>query len=361
MVHVAIRTAVAAAMTICFARPAAAEPAPFMMRATISGRAVEGQPLAWNDSQMLLLGRDGALYNFHPDDARDARRLGPRYEAYASEEMQALLRAEFDRGFEISTTAHFIVVHPRGQWREWAERLESLYRSFTHYMSVRGFRLGTPQGPLTAVVFRNEDDYFRHAAAGGLQLAEGTLGHYDPTSNRIYLFDVSESDGDADWSANAETIIHEATHQAAYNVGVHERFSEQPRWAVEGLAMMFEAPGVWAAASHQQQADRLNRYRLDYFRESAKQRRPDWLVRLVASDQPFMSDALSAYAEAWTLSFYLCETRPQEYSAYLERAADRPLFTPYSPTERVNDFIAVFGPDLDLLRAQLERFVETLP
>ena len=170
--------------------------------------------------------------------------------------------------------------------------------------------------PLVAVVFRNQDDYFAHAAAGGTQLQPGTLGHYDPTSNRMFLFDIGESGGDADWAANAETIIHEATHQTAYNVGVHRRFAEQPRWAVEGLAMMFEARGVWDAAAVRPQADRINRDRLDYFRRTAEERPADWLVQLVASDEPFETDALAAYAEAWTLTFYLCETRPQEYSAY---------------------------------------------
>ena len=145
--------------------------------------------------------------------------------------MKALLREEFDNRFSISTTQHFVVVHPRGQWSAWSDRLESLYRSFTHYMQVRGFRLSRPKYPLVAVVFRNQGDYYAHARAGGTPLQPGTLGHYDPASNRVFLFDA----GSKDWSANAETIIHEATHQSAFNVGVHRRFAEQPRWLVEGL------------------------------------------------------------------------------------------------------------------------------
>ena len=74
----------------------------------------------------------------------------------------------------------------------------------------------------------------------------GTLGHYDPASNRVFLFDATKDAG-YDWSENADTIIHEATHQTAYNVGVHKRFIAAPRWMVEGLATMFEARGVWNA------------------------------------------------------------------------------------------------------------------
>ena len=74
-----------------------------------------------------------------------------------------------------------------------------------------------------------------------------TLGHYDPASNRVFLFDVTSGTSGDDWSENADTIIHEATHQTAYNVGVHKRFTAAPRWLVEGLATMFEARGVWNA------------------------------------------------------------------------------------------------------------------
>lgn len=343
------------------ATPACAEPAPFMMRAVVDGRTIEGQPLIWNQQNMLLLGRDGALHEFDPADAKDARKLGRSFVGYSSSEMVAQLRAEFDTNFDVTATAHFVVVHPRGQWRSWAERLEMLYGSFTHYMSVRGFKLREPAVPLVAVVFRNQSDYFKHAAANDVQLQAGTLGHYAPASNRAFLFDVGEAGGGAGWAANAETVIHEATHQTAYNVGVHRRLTEQPRWAVEGLAMMFEARGVWDASAVRQPAERINLGRLYHFRQNYDERRADWITRLVASDVPFEADALNAYAEAWTLTFYLCETRPQEYSAYLARTAAREVFTKYSSVERMRDFTAAFGDDLEMLTAQIERFVEELP
>ncbi|MBA3482337.1 MAG: DUF1570 domain-containing protein [Pirellulales bacterium] len=332
-----------------------------MMQAVVDGKTIEGQPLIWNSRQMLLLGRDGALHEFDPADAKDAKKLGRHFVPSSIAEMVAQLRSEFDSNFDVTPTAHFVVVHPRGQWRSWAERLEMLYGSFTHYMSVRGFKLREPAVPLVAVVFRNQSDYFKHAAANDVQLQAGTLGHYDPASNRAFLFDVGEAGGGAGWAENAETVIHEATHQTAYNVGVHRRLTEQPRWAVEGLAMMFEARGVWDASAVRQPAERINYGRLYDFRQNYDQRRADWLTRLVASDAPFKTDALSAYAEAWTLTFYLCEARPQEYSAYLARVAAREAFTKYSSVERMQDFTSAFGEDVELLMAQVERFVEELP
>ncbi|MEQ8209208.1 MAG: DUF1570 domain-containing protein [Lacipirellulaceae bacterium] len=336
-------------------------PANFMLRATVEGKRIEGQPLAWSDSQMMLLGRDGQLHEFHPKAAKQAKKIGKGFVGYTSAQMVERLRGEFDRTYDVATTQHFVVVHPRGQWAAWANRLESLYRSFNHYMSVRGFRMQKPKTPLAAVVFRNQTDYYHYAAADGTPLQPGTLGHYSPQSNRIFLFDITGGSGDAEWLANAETIIHEATHQTAYNTGVHRRFAEQPRWLVEGLAMMFEAPGVWGANSLQGIETRINRGRLDDFRRSVPGGHPEWILQTVASDSAFARNPGKSYAAAWTLSFYLCETQPKEYSRYLARVAARKPFTQYPSKERVADFAAAFGKDFDLLDAQVQRFVNELP
>lgn len=335
-------------------------PAKFMMATHVDGELIEGQPLAWTDQQMLLLGRDGKLHEFAPKSAQDSRRIGSSFQSYSVNEMRTRLLEEFNKTFEVSSTAHFVVVHPRGQWSAWAERLESLYRSFTQYMRVRGFRLLKPKVPLVAVVFRNKSDYYHYASASGNPLQPGTLGHYDPESNRIFLFDASNNQGDADWSANAETIIHEATHQTAYNVGVHRRFAEQPRWLVEGLAMMFEARGVWDARSIYTQSDRINQGRLRDFRYGLQSRSTNRIAQLIGTDRLFRANPAAAYAEAWALTFFLCETRPQDYSRYLELVAARKPFSSYSSRQRVVDFVSCFGSDLGMLDAQLLRFIDEL-
>ena len=125
--------------------------------------------------------------------------------------------------------------------------------------------------------------------------------------------------------------------------------------------MMFEARGVWDNASIQQQEARINRGRLADFKASAKSRQADWMAIMVASDKPFQYYPGEAYAEAWALTFFLCETRPQEYSNYLARVAARPAFSKYSAQERLGDFMAAFGKDLALLSAQLDRYINELP
>jgi hypothetical protein len=163
----------------------------------------------------------------------------------------------------------------------------------------------------------------------------------------------------ADWSENADTIIHEATHQTAYNVGIHKRFTAQPRWVVEGLATMFEAKGVWNAQYDHTASDRVNRGRLLDFRDyAAKRRKPGAIAALVSTDDAFRSDAVSAYAEAWALSYYLCETQPRLYAAYLAKTADRPLFSDYTAAERIADFQGVFGREMKMFEVKFLRFME---
>ena len=112
--------------------------------------------------------------------------------------------------------------------------------------------------------------------------------------------------GQKDWEQNASTIIHEATHQTAFNTGVHSRFGTPPRWVAEGLGTLYEARGFWNSRSYTQQSDRLNTGRLAQFREFIAAGRPAGaFVDMISSDRIFQRNPAAAYAEAWALSFYL--------------------------------------------------------
>jgi hypothetical protein len=345
-------------LTSIIAAPGLAATAEFMFRAKVDGQTLEGKPLAWSSQQMLLLGRDGWLHDFNPKLAKEAVKTGPSFVPYSATEMRDMLQHEFDGRFEVSMTRHYLIVHPRGQHDEWAGRFEDLYNRFGHYFRIRGFSLEEPQYPLVAIVFRDKAEYFQRAAASGTPMHPNTLGHYDPTSNRVFLFDETAGKNKANWSENAITIIHEATHQTAFNVGVHRRFAAEPRWLVEGLATMFEAPGVWSERYDHTQADRVNRGRLDGFRKYvAGRRQPGSLARMLTTDDAFRSDPDGAYAEAWALTFYLCETQPKLYAAYLEKTAQRPAFSDYPAAERMADFQAIFGSDLKMFEAKFLQFM----
>jgi hypothetical protein len=338
--------------------PVSAPAAEFMFRADVEGQTIEGKPLSWDATHMLLLARDGQLHDFNPKLAENAKKTGPQFVGYSVAEMKKSLAAELGTQFEVTTTQHYVVAHASGG-EHWAGHFEELYKRFGHYFRVRGFELQTPPYPLVAIVYRNRNEYLRAAEASGRPLHPNTLGNYYPDTNRIYLFDSNAKEGSAAWSENADTIIHEATHQMAFNTGVHRRFAEQPRWLVEGLATMFEAPGVWSERYDHTRADRVNRGRLQSFQNYvAKRRQPGSLARLLTTDDAFRVDVDGAYAEAWALSFYLCETQPRLYAQFLARTADRPVFSQFSAVERMADFQSIFGSDLKLFEAKFLRYMQ---
>lgn len=122
---------------------------------------------------------------------------------------------------------------------------------------------------------------------------------------------------------------------------------------------MFEARGVWNREYDNSQSDRINQYQLDAFRTyAATRRRPSALAQLISSDNAFRSDMAGAYAEAWALSFYLSETRPRLYAAYLQKTADRPLFADYTAAERMADFQDIFGSEMKMFDKKFLRYME---
>lgn len=334
-----------------------------MVDLLLRGQRVEGQPLLTTARQVVLLGRDGHVWDFAPGEASDLRVSPHPFRSYPVSELRAALLRELGQGYDVSSTHHYVIAHPQGQRDQWSQRFEDLYRALVHYFIVRGFTPREPEFPLIGVVCRNRQDFDRRREAEGVATGRGVLGYYAHASNRILLYDVGSGHASAaDWRQNASVVIHEATHQTAFNTGLHNRFCAPPTWLAEGLAMMFEAPGVYDSQTHLRQADRINRGRLQNFRQLVQpQHNPAKLEDLVAGDQWFKSDTAGAYAEAWALTFFLVETQPRKYADYLARTAKRPSFTVYSAAQRKADFAAVFGGDYRLLEARFLRFIKELP
>ena len=352
------------AVLLCLAAVSkSAESARTMLKLEIDGQQLEGLPLAHSSDNVILLERDGQLREFDPNRVSRFQQTTTAFESYSLSSMQNRLREEFGKAFEVTSTGHYLVVHPRGQGSKWSRRFEELYRSFVHYFSVRGFDLDEPRFPLVAVVLKNRQEFERYTLRDGKRAPPGLLGFYTPANNRVALYDLGEGrDGGAQWGRNAETIIHEATHQTAFNTGVHSRFTPPPRWVVEGLGTMFEAPGVWNSRSHTRAEDRLNRERLAQFKQqlAAGQRPEARFAALIASDRPFESDSQGAYAEAWAFTFYLVETQPRLFAKYLKRTANHPDFTDVNSAARLKDFTSVFGENFRLIDAQFLRYMQGL-
>ena len=347
-----------AILAACLQSAGTASSSDWMVQLTLRGKVVEGEPLAWSRRQVFLLGRDGRLWEFAPEEAKDFRKTSNRFRSYSPSELRAALLRELGQGYEVSGTGHYLVAHPRGQRDLWAERFEDHYRAFVHFFSVRGFKLSEPPFPLIGVVCRDRQEFLRCSAGQGLPVRAGVLGWYVLESNRILLYDLDgQSSARDNWQETAATLIHEATHQIAFNTGIHSRYAPPPLWVAEGIATLFEAAGVHDSRYHTTRSDRVHRERLRRFQLLAPRHRPEWICDLVASDRVFQSDPAAAYAEAWALTFYLLEAEPRKYVAYLTRTAAHPAFQEVTAEERLADFTAVFGDNWPMLEAAFLRFM----
>jgi hypothetical protein len=337
-------------------------PERFTMSVDVDGADLEGMPLAYSSQRVYLLGRDGRLWEFPPNEATKFRKTSPSFSSYSAAEMRAQLERELGGRLEVTGTGHYLVAHPPGTSAKWSKRFEDLYRSCVRYFGLRSLRVHEPPFPLVAIVWPSFQDYQHYAASQGTEVGPGVLGFYSPTSNRVTLYDQTALWGaNGAWNENEATIIHEATHQMAFNIGVHNRFAATPLWIAEGLGTMFEARGVWNSSDYPRQADRINRPRLAQFRQWQRLgRQPGSFVNLVSSDRLFQSNPAAAYSEAWAWVFFLTENYPRQFGQYVQRTAALPNFEDYSLARRLADFTAVFGEDFRKLDAYFLQFMNGL-
>jgi hypothetical protein len=332
------------------------------MRLELRGQRIEGMPLYAGPKSVLLLGRDGHLWDFPPSDAKNFSKISSTFRSYTQGEMRGQLMGEFGRQYNVTGTGHYLVVHPAGQRDHWAGRFELLYRSFQRYFTARGIRPTPPQFPLVAVVFPTRREFQQYAAKQGMKLSPTVLGFYSFKTNRVALYDITAGRPDAQsWHVNAATIIHEATHQTAYNTSIHNRFGDTPVWLAEGLATMFEAPGVWDSRRQTKLKDRVSSYWLKRFRAYDGRSRKTWLPALIASNAVFNTSPDAAYARSWALTFYLTERQARQYGDYLRKTVRRPAGESYTPKQRLADFTSVFGDNWTMLETRVNRFVAELP
>lgn len=202
---------------------------------------------------------------------------------------------------------------------------------------------------------------------GGIDAVFRTETFDDNAMNPARIKEIVESPSDSTartWASTEgdleSTMIHEATHQVAFNIGIHNRLGNaNPRWLVEGLATAFEAPGMRSTSLQKVPGAKLNLSRLSRFREFVKLRRqPKSLEDFVRNGNLDGMDILDGYAQSWALTYFLIETRPREYARYVKLITARPLLNEYTDANRIADFREAFGDDLVLLDAKFLRFID---
>ncbi len=389
---------------------------PALVELQLGGDKLQGKIVARNDYMLWLVGQDGRMRPVKSADAGKLHQISARFSGWTVSVLRDGLRREFGKEFDVAGTRHYAVcAHGDQKARAYAETFEELFRTFQMYFSVRGFKISEPEFPLVAVVFPDYESFARYARAEKVEVSRALRGYYQPASNRVALYE-SRDEGlqsqlipaerilEGQWSLNLEpgesslppdgvggggrlggqsrphssfmgdhaawgavegtlkdTMIHEATHQAAFNTGLHSRIGESPKWVVEGLATVFEAPGIRNSGAGPAVKNRINLERFLWFGNYSKNRRTaKSLEAFLSNDDLFRSAVLDAYSEAWAFSFFLIETRPRPYGDYLRAIAARDPLRAYPAAERLADFKKTVSRDLPLLEADFLRFMAAI-
>jgi hypothetical protein len=160
-----------------------------------------------------------------------------------------------------------------------------------------------------------------------------------------------------DAAKTVATIVHEATHQIAFNCGLHTRLSDCPVWFCEGIAEYFETPDLRSAKGWKGIGG-VNYDRFDEFRRYCEMRPSSSLETLIRDDKRIHDarQATGAYAEAWALTHFLITQRQKDYIAYLRVLSKKEPLQNDTPETRLQEFREAFG-DLKQLDADFMKFM----
>lgn len=296
------------------------------------------------DGGVMLQADDGQIWTLQPENIIARQSDDRPFTPIDADQMQIRLQEELGPGFEVYRTQHYVIFYNSSEAyaKQVGALFEQLYRSFFIFWKNQRWELPEPEYPLVAVVLGDHDSFLSYATNDIGDTAKSVIGYYHLGSNRMITFNVP------DWERNVATIIHEATHQLAYNCGMQRRFADNPMWVSEGLAMFFEAPDRrnprnWRAIGSVNQVN-LRRW-MQYF----PRRTNDSLVTLLSDDMRYRSpsDATSAYAEGWALTYFLIKTKRKEYVKYLRLLSEGKYLAEKTKRQRIDEFEECFGMTLD--------------
>ncbi len=330
------------------------------------------------DGGLLLLARDGVLWMVQPDELLEHTTDDLPFKPLTADEMSERLLAELPRGFDVHRTAHyFIFYNTSREYASWCGSLfERLYMAFTNFWIRKGFALKTPEFPLVAIIFADQTSYEKFAREELGDTARAIIGYFSLRTNRMTMFDLTGVAGQGrvgrggttaqinrilaqpEAERTVATVVHEATHQIAFNCGLHTRYSDCPQWFSEGIALYFETPDL-ASAKGWSTIGAVNGPRLTRFHEYAAKRPADSLASLVRDDKRLRDTqhGLDAYAEAWALTYFLLKQHPKQYLAYLKTLSAKKPVEWDDPQTRLREFQQAFGEDLRKLDTELTRYM----
>ena len=340
---------------------------------------ISGQLLVTaEDGGRLIEAANGVLWTIQPEEILGQRSDDAPFQPLGRDGMVASLREELP-GFEFHTTTHFVVAYNTTKaYAHWCGGLhERLYSGFYNYWRRRGAELQNPSSPLIAIVFADRSSYAAYSRDELGKAADSIVGYYSLRSNRVVTFDLTGSEkiranrprpkaavhinqllARPSAAETVATIVHEATHQLAYNSGLQRRYADNPLWLSEGLAMFFETPDLksnrgWRGIGT------INRNRLGQFRRFQATQATNSLESLLSTDDRVRNGdtAVAAYAESWALCYFLLKRYPQQFVAYLADQSHKAPLVYDTPRDRLLEFQRHFG-EVSALEEEFRRYMK---
>lgn len=306
------------------------------------------------DGGMMLQSDDGRIWTLQPERIVDRQSDEQPLQPVSKDEMAKRLLAEFPNDFRVYQTANYLIAHNTDDAyaRQVGSLFEQLHKGFFAFWRNQRWRLEEPRFPLVAVVFKNRAAFLKHATDEIGEMGKSVIGYYHLESNRMVTFKVPNLE------RNIATIIHEATHQLAYNCGLQQRFADNPMWVSEGMATFFEAPDFsnprgWRAIG------RTNVVNLARWHKYIRHRPQESLMTLIADDSRFRGGGPTetAYAESWALTYFLLKTRRKAYIKYLRKLSEGKPLIQRSRQERLKMFEETFDTTLEKFDRQLVNYM----
>lgn len=309
------------------------------------------------DGGLMLQSDDGHIWIVQPEHIQDRASDETPLQPIDGDAMQQQLLSELPKGFKIYRTQHYVIGYNCSE--AYVKRVgllfEQLYRGFFTYWENQRWDLPKPDYPLVALVLADHSSFLQYSHAEIGEAANSLIGYYNLKSNRMTTFNVPN------WERNSATIIHEATHQLAYNCGMQTRYADNPMWVSEGLATFFEAPDR-RNPNRWQRVGRVNPRKLLDWHKYIRRRPADSLATLLSDDTRYRTreTATDAYAEGWALTYFLIKTHRKEYVKYLRALSESKPLVELTDRERIAMFEQAFNTTLMKLDKKFVAYMRTV-
>jgi hypothetical protein len=353
-----------------------------LYRKGTENRSLAGRVLVEStDGGLLLQSDDGALSIIEGPHIISRTTTEKPFVPATQAEIAARIASELPPSFGTYSTQHYVIAYDTSRvYAQWAGSMfERLHRAFTNYWEHEGLVLKEPEFPMVVMIFSEHGTYdkaSREDLPGGVG---NIIGYYSLRTNRVNMFDLTGAEALRGQERRrgslreinqmlsqpaavplVSTVVHEATHQIAFNCGLQNRYADLPLWLLEGMAVYFEAPDLtsargWAGIG------KVNYPRLETFRRNASKWNEGTLPNMIADDRRFRDSRASvdAYADAWALNYYLIKHQPKAYAAYLKQLSEKQPLVETDAQTRVDEFRKHFG-DLKQLEQDFLRRMSRL-